>query len=184
MKCETMWEQAIKSKFNISLLILKNLKFYSMSFRNYLIVISNIAGSIILGAESFSFQYQINTPPEIFDKYYFHPEANSQYFLDSTIIDIFEWKVASTNPDLIKINIIDEKWVKLNDFKSTIQFQENEFKSSPIMIRGCPIVKIQLIPWKNGENGELEYLKEEIYGREINLPTDTITAFNRFSERI
>ena len=31
---------------------------------------------------------------------------------------------------------------------------------------------------------ELEYLKEEIFEREINLPTDTITAFNRFSERI
>ena len=31
---------------------------------------------------------------------------------------------------------------------------------------------------------ELEYLKEEIYGREINLPTDTVTAFNRFSQRI
>jgi DNA polymerase III subunit epsilon len=31
---------------------------------------------------------------------------------------------------------------------------------------------------------ELEYLKKEIYEREINLPIDTITSFNRFSERI
>tara|TARA_Y100001936_G_C15955379_1_gene602549 strand:+ start:150 stop:1031 length:882 start_codon:yes stop_codon:yes gene_type:complete len=31
---------------------------------------------------------------------------------------------------------------------------------------------------------ELEYLKKEIYEREIDLPIDTITAFNRFSERV
>jgi DNA polymerase-3 subunit epsilon len=31
---------------------------------------------------------------------------------------------------------------------------------------------------------ELEYLEKEIYEREIDLPIDTITAFNKFSERI
>jgi len=33
-------------------------------------------------------------------------------------------------------------------------------------------------------DSELEYLKKEIYKREINLPIDSVTAFNRFSERI
>ena len=37
---------------------------------------------------------------------------------------------------------------------------------------------------EEGMQSELEYLKEEIYEREINLPIDTITPFNRFSERI
>ena len=37
---------------------------------------------------------------------------------------------------------------------------------------------------KENLESELEYLKREIYKREINLPIDTITAFNRFSERI
>jgi len=31
---------------------------------------------------------------------------------------------------------------------------------------------------------ELAFLKDEIFERDVNLPTDTITAFNRFSERI
>jgi len=33
-------------------------------------------------------------------------------------------------------------------------------------------------------DSELEYLKKEIYKREINLPIDSVTAFDRFSERI
>ena len=62
------------------------------------------------------------------------------------------------------------------------------------------ILKNRGYKWSPGERGrrrswyieideqnmgsELEYLKEEIYERKINLPIDTITAFNRFSERI
>ena len=54
--------------------------------------------------------------------------------------------------------------------------------------------------WSTGENGgrrswyidleeeaiepEFEFLKKEIYERDINLPKDAITPFNRFSERI
>ena len=33
-------------------------------------------------------------------------------------------------------------------------------------------------------DSELEYLRKEIYGRDMNLPIDPITPFNRFSERI
>ena len=33
-------------------------------------------------------------------------------------------------------------------------------------------------------DSELEYLRNEIYGRDMNLPVDPITPFNRFSERI
>ena len=37
---------------------------------------------------------------------------------------------------------------------------------------------------KNNLQSELEYLKKEIYGREINLPVDPVTPFDRFSERL
>ena len=37
---------------------------------------------------------------------------------------------------------------------------------------------------EKNKDQELEYLREEIYGRSIELPIDSITAFNRFSERI
>jgi DNA polymerase-3 subunit epsilon len=37
---------------------------------------------------------------------------------------------------------------------------------------------------EQAKESELEYLKEEILGRDIELPVDTITAFNRFSGRI
>ena len=36
---------------------------------------------------------------------------------------------------------------------------------------------------KENLESELEYLKREIYKREINLPIDTITARDRFSAR-
>ncbi len=37
---------------------------------------------------------------------------------------------------------------------------------------------------EQGMAPELEYLKEEIYGRDVDLPIDSITAYNRFSERV
>ena len=37
---------------------------------------------------------------------------------------------------------------------------------------------------EQAKEAELEYLREEVFGRDVNLPLDTITAFNRFSGRI
>ncbi len=131
-----------------------------MKIRNYLLIIYYFFGSYAFGEKTFSFYIQTEKQPKLYDDYYFHPATNSQILIDSTIIDIFEWKIAATNKNLVQIKLENEQWETLNGKQSTTKIQQRFFISPPIKIRGCPIVKSQFIPWRIDANGQLEYLKE------------------------
>ncbi len=130
-----------------------------MTIRSLMIFIIYFSKGLVYGEEVYSFQIHGDTQPKVLDNYLYNPQANSQIIADSTIIDIFEWKAAVSNPDLIEISLTNEQWIKLPDEISTVNFQNQISKSQPILMRGCPIVKIQLNPWRNGDLGGLEYLQ-------------------------
>ena len=131
-----------------------------MKIRNYLLIIYYFFGSYAFGERIFSFYIQTEKQPKLYENYYFHPATNSQILIDSTIIDIFEWKIAATNKNSVQIKLENEQSKTLNGEQSTTKIQQQFFISPPIKIRGCPIVKSQFIPWRIDSNGQLEYLKE------------------------
>ena len=80
------------------------------------ILIINI--SISQDIESFNFNYTQKTLIEFNKNYFHHSGSNSQLLIDSTIIDIFEYKIICSDKNLIKIRMNDEEWNLTNEKKT------------------------------------------------------------------
>ena len=126
----------------------------------YLNIIIYISFCISKDIDSFNFNYNQKTSIEINKNYYYHSGSNSQKLIDSTIIDIFEYKIICSNKNLINIKINEQEWETTNTNKKIKKINENILISEPILIRGTPIISIKLIPWKINQNGFLSYLSK------------------------
>jgi DNA polymerase III subunit epsilon len=73
-------------------------------------------------------------------------------------------------------------WAKGSPFETKDRLKNRSYQWWPGDLRRTKSWYIDVDEGSKEE--ELEFLREEIYERDVNLPTDTITAFNRFSERI
>ena len=138
-------------------------------YLNFILII-NI--SISQDIESFNFNYTQKTLIEFNKNYFHHSGSNSQLLIDSTIIDIFEYKIICSDKNLIKIRMNHEEWNLTNEKETFNKFKKNIFISDPIYIRGTPIISIKLIPWKISQSGYLSYLSN--FNFDIQLKSNSI----------
>ena len=124
----------------------------------YLSSILIISQSLSQDIDSFNFNYKHKTLIELNENYLHHSGSNSQLLIDSTIIDIFEYKIICSNKNLITIKMNNEEWESTNKNHPFNKFKKTILISDPIYIRGTPIISIKLIPWKINRSGHLSYL--------------------------
>ena len=127
--------------------------------------------SLSIGQKSDLYNISFNEIPKITitKNYYNHSTSNSQIVIDSTLIDIFEFKFICSDKKLININIKNEEWItsKINPLSNLPSNQV--IISEPLFIRGTPIIKIQIIPFQNKSN-HLQYLSK--FNMDVTIKND------------
>ena len=147
--------------------MIKNNLFILLALSNLCYAISNQFVKV-----NKNFDSTINLKKE----YFYHSDANSQIIYDSKLYDIFEYRIICPNKNLIDVKLIDDDWETVEN----ITYQKVDKNiiniSEPFFIRGTPIVKIQIFPWKI-TNENLAYLNG--FRLEINYNDQfDISAYN------
>ena len=108
---------------------------------------------------SSSIEYTLNNNSiKIIDKHFIVNNSNAVINKDNLIFDIYRLQFIANNQENIKYEIKDIEWVNINYKVNNIDFDLINITNS-FNYKSCPMVYIDIIPFKVDDNNNLFYMK-------------------------
>ena len=122
---------------------------------------------------SYSIDYNIQNSDILFiDNHFIFENSNATIKYQDSVFDIYRLEFISNGSKNIQYKIKDIRWVKSNHQIHDFKMPDLISKSDNFLYKGCPMIYLDIFPYKLDENNNLyyiEYLDIEFIGENIEI---------------